>query len=383
MCLSCSLFRKCLSYCPCPKCAYANDETFSFCQQCGYARRSVSVAGTHESPHTPLKINEKAISERLDHLARQRNSTRYSKQKSALGKELATFLSSLSTPKSLASALPSDVISFLVWKDQGGKTRVHTPLCTRQRRESSCDCPKRLACGTVDALIGKLRAIFATYGRGSEWQPLLGVGNPAACRSVKNYLADIRSEQLQARVASRQAEPVLLTNLEVISRHIHQKLMKWSLLTPSQIFVLARDQAVFKALFFSSDRAADLLQLKTCDILRFPDNSGFLLNHVWTKTLRSGDRHVLALKRGSNIAVCPVTGLELYVQLCNSMAIDLSSSFVFRPLSRKGRVSSCSLDTAAAQSRLDAYCSELRHKLSSDRFTLHGFRSGSGGLENK
>ena len=234
--------------------------------------------GRTNHPIIHLKLMKRRFQKGWITSARQRNSTRYSKQKSALEKELATFLSSLSTPKSLASALPSDVISFFVWKDQGGKTRVHTPLCTRQKRESSCDCPKRLAFATVNALIGKLRAIFATYGRGSEWQPLLGVGNPAACRSVKNYLADIRGEQLQARVTSRQAEPVLLTDLEVISRHIHQKLMKWSLLTPSQIFVLAREQAVFKTLFFSSDRAADLLQLKTCDILRFPDNSGFLLN---------------------------------------------------------------------------------------------------------
>ena len=48
------------------------------------------------------------------------------------------------------------------------------------------------------------------------------------------------------------------------------------------------------------------------DIRRFPDNSGFLFNHVWTKTLRSGDPHVFAFKRGRNKQVCPVAGIELY-----------------------------------------------------------------------
>ena len=32
--------------------------------------------------------------------------------------------------------------------------------------------------------------------------------------------------------------------------------------------------------FFAGDRASDLLGLKTVDIRRFPDNSGFLFNHV-------------------------------------------------------------------------------------------------------
>ena len=43
-------------------------------------------------------------------------------------------------------------------------------------------------------------------------------------------------------------------------------------LTPSYIYILARDQAVFKALFFAGDRASDLLGLKRVDIRRFPDN---------------------------------------------------------------------------------------------------------------
>ena len=82
-------------------------------------------------------------------------------------------------------------------------------------------------------------------------------------------------------------------------------------LTPSQIYILARDRAMFKALFFAGDRAADLLGLKTVDTLRFPDNSGLLLNHLWTKSLRSGDVRVFALRRVTNTCVCPVRGIEL------------------------------------------------------------------------
>ena len=62
--------------------------------------------------------------------------------------------------------------------------------------------------------------------------------------------------------------------------------------------------------------------------LRFPDDSGFLFNHLWTKTLRSGDVNVFALKRGSNLTICPVRGLELYFDICKSLTIKLSGFFV-------------------------------------------------------
>ena len=86
---------------------------------------------------------------------------------------------------------------------------------------------------------------------------------------------DVREEQLKALITPRQAEPVLLSDLEVLSSYWQSKLREsWS--DPLQLYLLARDQAVFKAIFFSGDRAADLLGLLTHTILRFPDDSGFL-----------------------------------------------------------------------------------------------------------
>ena len=119
-----------------------------------------------------------------------------------------------------------------------------------------------MAFGAVDSLIGKLRAIFAESGRGAEWQSLLGVGNPASCKSVKNYLSNVQEEQLKARVTPRQAEPILVNDLLVISEYIRALLLHSSTLRAIQIFIYARDQALFKALFFAGDRAADSLQVK-------------------------------------------------------------------------------------------------------------------------
>lgn len=189
----------------------------------------------------------------------------------------------------------------------------------------------------MDSLIGKLRTIFVEKGRGSEWHAFLGVGNPAVCRSVRAYLSDVREEQLKARITPRQAEPLLIGDLAVIAVHIEHLLNDSANLSAIQIFTYARDQALFKSLFFAGDRAADLLQLKVSDVLCFPDDSGFLFNHIWTKSLRSGDSNVFAFKRGSNRSVCPVGDLEIYFRISRLLGIHLSPGFLFSVL-QLGRI---------------------------------------------
>ena len=76
------------------------------------------------------------------------------------------------------------------------------------------------------------------------------MGNPAACRSVKTYLADVREEQLRARITPRQAEPIILSDLRVISGYLEKMLLNSSVLSAIQVFIYARDQALFKALCF-------------------------------------------------------------------------------------------------------------------------------------
>ena len=148
---------------------------------------------------------------------------------------------------------------------------------------------------------------------------------------------------------------------------------------PSKIYILAKDHAVFKSLFFAADRAANLLGLNAVDILRFPDNSGFLINHIWTKSLRSGDATVFAFRSGENAAICPVKGLEMYFNICRLLRIDLQPGYPHRSVTKEGKISLNPLEPQAAQARLNEYTNaeSVRGKLTSDRFTPHGFRSGA------
>lgn len=279
----------------------------------------------------------------------------------------------MSPPRDLLSASPDDVACFLIWKDNSGKTKVHFDTCPafETKGSSNCACPSRLAFGTVDSLIGKLRAIFSAQGRGSYISPLPGYGNLAASKRVKEYLATVTEEQLQARVSPSQAEPFVLSDLIEIADLIRKRLNESSL-SSKQIFVLARDQAFFKVLFFAGDRAGDLGRLKTQEILYFPHKKRLLFNDIFTKTLRDGSNNLFALKR-----CVTVTAIEVYVSVCDLLKVPVRRGYLFRPLNVSGEIVAVPLDSSAAQSRICYYVRALPQVFGTRNITLHGLRSGA------
>lgn len=227
-------------WCPsvqCPECKHPNDAYFSFCQRCGYQRS----ANTLTPAYTKLKIDLSSVDNRLASIRAQRKSLPYERQKSALEKELETFLGSLPSPKTL-----------LVWKDGKGKTKVHIPQCPLfgSHSKTPCKCPTRLAAGTVDNIIGKLRAIFSNTGRNGPWNDLFGSGNPACDNSVKEYLHFITKEQAAAHVSPKQALSLFFDKLSKLIRHLISEAFSPSKVPPVQQYIFARDAAFFCVDFF-------------------------------------------------------------------------------------------------------------------------------------
>ena len=105
-----------------------------------------------------------------------------------------------------------------------------------------------------------------------------------------------------------------MDKLAQLSGHIDRNLRSPSI-TPTTRLVLARDQAVF----FSGDRPGDMGQVKVPEILRFPNDDGFLFNHVWGKTLRDGDDNVFGIKRNRQAKICPVQGIEHYMAVIQQL----------------------------------------------------------------
>ena len=315
-----------------------------------------------------------AIDRRLQQLALFDQATGYSKQKDSLQNELENFISSLPGCPTLATVTPRDICRFLVHKDKNGKTQVHRNGCPHlgKRGTHDCACPLRLSYKTVDSYIGKLRAIFHAIGRDGEWDRRLGLGNPAADKSVKDYLRLVTAEQLQARITPKQATPFFVDKLAQLADHIDKSLQS-SNISPTQRFILARDQAYFKAVFFSGDRPGDMGQVKVPEILRFPNDDGFLFNHVWGKTLRDGDSNVFGIKRNPQTRICPVQGIEYYMTVAQYLRIDLTRGYLFRPTTPEGGILDAPFSSSAAEARLKGYLQEME---SDNGETLHGFRAG-------
>ena len=140
---------------------------------------------------------EELIKKRMEQLDSLIGNTRYAKQKTSLQIELQAFLARLSTPKTLDTALPREIRSFLIFKEYNGKTKVHSQECRfrgSKVKSAECTCPLRCAAKSVDSVIGKLRAIFRDYGRGTDWCEMLGTGNPAAAPLLRKHLASVQLE---------------------------------------------------------------------------------------------------------------------------------------------------------------------------------------------
>ncbi|GFS31096.1 similar to LIGHT-DEPENDENT SHORT HYPOCOTYLS-like protein [Actinidia rufa] len=77
-----------------------------------------------------------------------------------------------------------------VRQDQGPQPTL--PLLRPLQPPAPCPCPLRQAWGSLDALIGRLRAAFEENGGAPE-------NNPFAARAVRLYLREVRDSQSKAR----------------------------------------------------------------------------------------------------------------------------------------------------------------------------------------
>ncbi|KAJ1437586.1 ALOG domain [Sesbania bispinosa] len=121
--------------------------------------------------------------------------SRYESQKRRDWNTFLQYLRNHKPPLTLARCSGAHVIEFLKYLDQFGKTKVHVTGCPyfgHLNPPSPCACPLKQAWGSLDALIGRLRAAFEENGGRPE-------SNPFAARAVRIYLREVREGQAKAR----------------------------------------------------------------------------------------------------------------------------------------------------------------------------------------
>ncbi|KAF8010609.1 hypothetical protein BT93_J1296 [Corymbia citriodora subsp. variegata] len=121
--------------------------------------------------------------------------SRYESQKRRDWNTFLQYLKNHKPPLTLARCSGAHVIEFLKYLDQFGKTKVHAAGCPyfgHPNPPAPCACPLRQAWGSLDALIGRLRAAYEENGGRPE-------SNPFGAKAVRIYLREVREGQAKAR----------------------------------------------------------------------------------------------------------------------------------------------------------------------------------------
>ncbi|XP_074310146.1 protein LIGHT-DEPENDENT SHORT HYPOCOTYLS 10-like [Silene latifolia] len=122
--------------------------------------------------------------------------SRYESQKRRDWNTFSQYLKNLRPPVSVMShCTDSNILDFLRYLDQFGKTKVHHLGCVffgQPDPPAPCTCPVKQAWGSLDALIGRLRAAYEENGGPPET-------NPFASGTIRVYLREVRDSQAKAR----------------------------------------------------------------------------------------------------------------------------------------------------------------------------------------
>ena len=189
-----------------------------------------------------------------------------------------------------------------------------------------------MAYSTVDSYIGKLRYIFSDIGRQGDWNRTFLLGNPASDLLVKQYLKEVPAEHLRVHITPNQAVPLFPDKLLLLSGYLEKRVLLPSL-SPAEIFITARDQAFFKALFFSGERGGDLGKSRHLSMLV-----------SWTTMdscliiLQDGASNLFGMRRHPNPTLCPIRAIETYVAIVRELGISLSCEYLFSSTNPQGRI---------------------------------------------
>ncbi|KAF2314388.1 hypothetical protein GH714_025973 [Hevea brasiliensis] len=121
--------------------------------------------------------------------------SRYESQKRRDWNTFGQYLRNQRPPVALSQCNANHVLDFLRYLDQFGKTKVHLQGCVffgQPEPPGPCTCPLKQAWGSLDALIGRLRAAYEENGGLPET-------NPFASGAIRVYLREVRDSQAKAR----------------------------------------------------------------------------------------------------------------------------------------------------------------------------------------
>ncbi len=259
-------------------------------------------------------VDVNAIDARLREVERSARAGTCARKKESLVVQLENFLGGLPGTPTLSTVGDRDIRRFLVFKDRFGKTQLHDKQCAYLGAHGAkdCGCPRRLAVGTVESIMGQLRAVFSRMGRGDSWDDTARTGNPAYAPSLQDYVKVIRREQSEAHVTPKQAKPIFLGKLTALGGYLERE-ASCPCASVKDRFTYRRDKAFFTLQFHAGDRAHDVSQTLAQEIKSLPERGGMMIKHTHGKCTTNATPKTFVVRRCADVAVCPVASLEDYV----------------------------------------------------------------------
>ncbi|XP_074319116.1 protein LIGHT-DEPENDENT SHORT HYPOCOTYLS 1-like [Silene latifolia] len=164
----------------------------------GYGPAPFSTTATATANNAISGPDSSGSSEQLGSRVVQPVPSRYENQKRRDWNTFSQYLRSHRPPLPLNLCGGAQVLEFLRYLDQFGKTKVHNHACPYfgiPNPPAPCPCPLRQAWGSLDALVGRLRAAYEENGGRPET-------NPFGARAVRLFLREVRDYQAKARGVS-------------------------------------------------------------------------------------------------------------------------------------------------------------------------------------
>ncbi|XP_057422097.1 protein LIGHT-DEPENDENT SHORT HYPOCOTYLS 10-like [Lotus japonicus] len=154
------------------------------------------------SPHGSSSSSQPPSNQQQHHHHRQVQSqpqqqplSRYESQKRRDWNTFGQYLKNRTPQVPLSQCNFNHVLDFLRYLDQFGKTKVHSHGCIffgQPSPPAPCACPLRQAWGSLDALIGRLRAAYEEHGGSPDT-------NPFGAGAIRLYLREVKECQAKAR----------------------------------------------------------------------------------------------------------------------------------------------------------------------------------------
>jgi hypothetical protein len=336
----------------------------------------------HDAQRIP--VNELRIEERMEELRVYPASVSSLMVDNPSFRLFVCFLASRVPSKGWQTAIPEDVVAFLIHRETSGRTAVHKPDCPHvgARVAVDCHCETRMALKSLKNVRSSLHQAYVLLGVREGWQAATGLGDPTMAPLVNLFFAKVAKEYAEGQVTPHQATPMLSDKLAILV----VKLRLWSNFRDGPLrksdavdFIYLQDRFLYTALMQVGSRGRDIMRVRMSAV-RKSERDGrqvLLLNCLWTKTLRTSANELffLVADRG-NPAVCPVEAFQAYLRAMQkySKGVSLATAFLFPRVAKGDLVLDTAMEPAQASYRLRKYLDAIGMDQGE---TLHGFRSGA------